>query len=369
MSGVVGARSGHFEWLLPFERLEPHFCALFARHGLARGEAAALVLGCGTSNLSAELVQAGGLCSRCVSVDDDASVIQHMRERCEDGSQRLCWLKADLNDPRALAVAGVRAGEFDVVVDKSTLDAMLCSEDASGVLCTAAAALRVGGLFISVSLYGEALLRKLLADSPVGSSAFAAADFEFRSYERAAADGARAPRVSVVCMRKCANAADEHGVRRAMRDHIARTLDWFHREHQPLLTCGRERELRAAFTARCAACARASSNADAGAGAHAARALPLADAYDVMFGAEERSEYCFEDFEHDAMAMRCGDGSGSMHSGGSQGGIRCGIHSDTGGSSGSGGGSSDLSLKPEAELSKTMALTLDEALAFLRANQ
>ena len=145
---------------------------LFNKYALEPGRVQALVLGSGTSALSAQLILSG-LCSHVVSVDNEEECVRQMQNRYADDSRfatgTLQWLCADLNDESEHGAANlIKRGSFDLVLDKSTLDAMLC-DDATGLLCTAAEALRCNGIYVIASLYGERLLRKLLAESPLGA--------------------------------------------------------------------------------------------------------------------------------------------------------------------------------------------------------
>ena len=183
---------GEFDWLLSWAQLEPRLRSILDAHGVrarCRAEGGrplrALVLGCGNSGASAGLVR-DGLCDEVLSVDYDEGITAHMRLRCA-AEPRLLWETVDLTAPGGVPRASlggdaargqraeegghqsgapaqrhfVEAGAYDLVLDKGTLDAMLC-DDAAGLLHCGATALRCGGVYVTVSLYGEALLERVL---------------------------------------------------------------------------------------------------------------------------------------------------------------------------------------------------------------
>ena len=334
----------------------------------------ALVLGSGTSALSAKLILSG-LCSHVVSVDNEEECVRQMQNRYADDSRfapgTLQWLCADLNDESEHGAATlIKHGSFDLVLDKSTLDAMLC-DDASGLLCTAAEALRCNGIYVIVSLYGEKLLRKLLAESPLGSAdeAHNAAcdagesqatppeielEFEHRYMPVSTAAPASAGiaeaelmardepvtgtsiSLAVLRRRSIAGVKPRQRLSVCMRPrvhaHFASVLEWYHTEQAPLLTVAREAQLRAAFRTACSGQIGASAR------------LPLRQAYMLMFSESERSEYHVVDFIGD-FASHLTQSNPCLHK------LTCTGERESG------------------DVEKSLLICADEAVAFLRENQ
>lgn len=87
----------------------------------SRKEDRFLHCGCGNSSLPFDLYKRGYLDQ--TAVDYSASVIFRMRERCVEERLEIRFLEGDVT---AMEFAD---GSFDVVVDKGTLDAMMCGQD------------------------------------------------------------------------------------------------------------------------------------------------------------------------------------------------------------------------------------------------
>ncbi len=114
---------GSFDWIVDFEDIRQFLTPEFL--GVDPG-ARLLVVGCGTSTLSERL---HATFPNVVSVDIDERQVDHMRQ-AHAGKAGMSWVVADLCDARgAFPIDGV----FDVAVDKGTLDALLCTDQASQV--------------------------------------------------------------------------------------------------------------------------------------------------------------------------------------------------------------------------------------------
>eukprot|EP00971_Amphidinium_carterae_P282146 5600893-Amphidinium_carterae.1 len=136
-----------FEWCEGCRALQPalsHTVQLIdsARSSHSLVPTQALVVGCGTSALSAEVQEAG--IERVHSVDVDAAAIQFMREQHKQ-HERLTWQVMDLT---VVPAEGLASGAFDLVVDKGTLDYFLCGEalQSASALANVHAALAADGL-------------------------------------------------------------------------------------------------------------------------------------------------------------------------------------------------------------------------------
>lgn len=156
-----------YDWYLPYSDMRAELLgevAGVAGEGVldggrkeARAAVRVLVVGCGNSALSEEL-HADGFTS-LLSVDYSPVVVERMqRERPA--------LRFEVQDVTALSCAD---GEFDVVVDKGTLDAILCgtgsAEKQARMLSECRRVLRPGGLLVVVT-YGPPSSRMQYLQAP-----------------------------------------------------------------------------------------------------------------------------------------------------------------------------------------------------------
>mmetsp|Transcript_9713 Transcript_9713/g.20090 ORF Transcript_9713/g.20090 Transcript_9713/m.20090 type:complete len:292 (+) Transcript_9713:85-960(+) len=266
---------GEFEWILDFAALQSYLDPRFLN--VSPGHA--LVVGCGRSALSKEL-KSKGLFTEVVSVDSDAHVIEAMRQ----SEPSLPWLCADCCSEEAMTGAlhslspALGAGEaFDAVVDKGTLDAVLCEDGkAAGLLRQCYRALKPGGAYVCVSLRQRSLLDRLLG--PHGPCDWA--------YEALSLPGPRGEDFTLALLRR-PWAGGSAPCPLALRAHCDEALDGFFAS-SPLLTAEREARLRQAYAAQLAS--------------RSASSLPLEEAYGLLLTAAEREEYALEDFREDAAA-------------------------------------------------------------------
>ena len=106
--------STDYDWLCDWAALAP----IFERKVGGPAARSLLHTGCGNSPLGAEAKRAG-FCDRCVNVDYSGAVVDRMAAAypsCE-------WDQGDCTD------MDYESGDFDVVLDKGTLDAMACHDD------------------------------------------------------------------------------------------------------------------------------------------------------------------------------------------------------------------------------------------------
>eukprot|EP00882_Tetradesmus_deserticola_P014799 GHRQ01015748.1.p1 GENE.GHRQ01015748.1~~GHRQ01015748.1.p1 ORF type:complete len:186 (+),score=50.25 GHRQ01015748.1:362-919(+) len=106
-----------FDWYQGFSGLEP----ILKRH--VPMSANILHVGVGTSQLQAEMVQRGGY-QRILNTDISSVVVQHMQD-LHKGIPQLQYRTAD-----ARSMPEYKDGAFDAVLDKGTLDAVLCGQHA-----------------------------------------------------------------------------------------------------------------------------------------------------------------------------------------------------------------------------------------------
>lgn len=157
-----------FEWLTSVESLREHLAeALRGQH-----EARVVHVGCGSSVVGEFLLQEfGHQVAQVINVDNDANVLQAMQERwqtqCQESNDKpdkMKFMAVDLcqhNIPLA-------DGSCDVVIDKSTLDCLLCSDQGASSLIAQVHRLLhpQRGTYLLISFHNMHLLRPLLEQCP-----------------------------------------------------------------------------------------------------------------------------------------------------------------------------------------------------------
>ncbi|KAL0210039.1 hypothetical protein P9112_010123 [Eukaryota sp. TZLM1-RC] len=105
----------NFDWYLTYvnlrEILAPHL----------NENARILVVGCGNSRLSYQLYEEGY--KNIVSMDISDLVIDQMREKYKESAPELEWVTMDVRK------LDFPSESFDIVLDKGTMDALLCGKD------------------------------------------------------------------------------------------------------------------------------------------------------------------------------------------------------------------------------------------------
>ena len=81
-----------------------------------------LVLGCGNAEFSEDLYDAGY--KNVVNVDISSVVIRQMNERNRELRPEMEFLVMDICD-----MTPFESNSFDIAIDKSTIDALLCGDD------------------------------------------------------------------------------------------------------------------------------------------------------------------------------------------------------------------------------------------------
>ncbi|KAI9228063.1 MAG: S-adenosyl-L-methionine-dependent methyltransferase [Piptocephalis tieghemiana] len=152
-----------FDWFKNYAELKP-----LLRQYIPHKKSRILMLGCGNSTLSEDMYDDGY--TNLVNVDFSHTVIEQMRERCAD-RPGMTWLEMDIRH------LDLPDGSFDVVLDKGTMDALMCDKgdvwDPSPQMCAEVAkevdevvrVLRVGGSFIYVT-FGQPHFRKSHLERP-----------------------------------------------------------------------------------------------------------------------------------------------------------------------------------------------------------
>ena len=103
-----------YDWLLTFDKLKPHLLPLL------KSMDHILIVGCGNSSLSADLYDAGFI--HITNIDFSPVVIEKMKMLNENDRPGMKWVVQDMTDLQ------FRAGSFDVVLDKASMDALMVSE-------------------------------------------------------------------------------------------------------------------------------------------------------------------------------------------------------------------------------------------------
>lgn len=101
-----------FDWYFGWKRLSKEIKGQYSASDNV------LVLGCGNSEMSDDMLVEGF--PRIVSIDISPSVIVQMKEKYA-GKKQLEWMEMDCTKMDAF-----KDGEFDLVIDKGTIDAIMC---------------------------------------------------------------------------------------------------------------------------------------------------------------------------------------------------------------------------------------------------
>lgn len=146
-----------YDWLLPFSALRSVLVEYGGCQSLGlRSRLATLIVGCGKSELCEQMYDAGW--KTMTAVDISGTVIRHMEQRKYDrrGKPIRRGLTFEVRDACNLPSPQYDE-QFDLVIDKSTLDAMLCSRGESILIVdkylrSIYRTLKFGGTYIAVSL-------------------------------------------------------------------------------------------------------------------------------------------------------------------------------------------------------------------------
>jgi len=136
----------------------------------------ALHVGCGTSTLGESLLleQSFGI-SSVVNTDCDRSYLEKSRlrwehhyipkkERTDALNKTMEYRHTDYSLPETAVAADE---EFDLTIDKSTLDCLLCTDAASAnLLCHVSTSVKPLGVYVLISFHYVDFLRPLLGDLP-----------------------------------------------------------------------------------------------------------------------------------------------------------------------------------------------------------
>ncbi|KAK2961406.1 putative protein kinase domain protein [Blattamonas nauphoetae] len=132
-----------FEWFQRYSALKPHIEAVIPK------ESKILYIGCGTSRLAEDMVDDGYQDIKCTDGSNVAIQIVQKRAEGKTGLSFECQNVLDLVDSEE--------GQFDAVIDKGCMDAILCGDgsyaNVQRMLQGISRVLKAGGVFFEVS-YG-----------------------------------------------------------------------------------------------------------------------------------------------------------------------------------------------------------------------
>ncbi|CEP16565.1 hypothetical protein [Parasitella parasitica] len=138
-----------FDWFKTYADLKP-----LLNEAIPSKEAKILMLGCGNSTLGEDMYNDGY--KNITNIDYSKTVIDNMKERCADKPE-MNWLEMDIRDLKFANES------FDVVIDKGTMDALMCDrgdvwdpseeliKDVKGEVDEVERVLKVGGTFLFFS--------------------------------------------------------------------------------------------------------------------------------------------------------------------------------------------------------------------------
>ena len=135
-----------FDWLESFATLKD-----ILDQFLKSPDMRILVLGCGNAEFSEDLYDEGY--TNVVNVDISPVVIEQMAERNRETRPLMQWLVMDITD-----MSKFEPNSFDLAIDKSTIDALLCGDDSflkvAMMLQQTQRVLKTGGQYFAIS-YGK----------------------------------------------------------------------------------------------------------------------------------------------------------------------------------------------------------------------
>jgi hypothetical protein len=227
------------------------------------------------------------------------------------------------------------SGMFDLVVDKSTLDCTLCSDDATAALLQLVHdSLCIGGVYLLISFHALDLLLPLLADLPGAEWHVTCTTMQRQveqlltttttttrkgpppqsaSTRKEASTTSTAPTttssnpsstttpfLNVLIARKHGEGNSQLLTVERLAEHVHAVNDTWFRHHNPLVTTKRQEELQQAFLIAAAA---AAADGNCNTNSTASSSLTLLQAYPVLFTDAEREHLTFENFLQDWQAF------------------------------------------------------------------
>ncbi|CDS13917.1 hypothetical protein LRAMOSA06090 [Lichtheimia ramosa] len=146
-----------FDWFKTYSDLKP-----LLDEQIKSKDASILMLGCGNSTLGEDMYKDGY--KNITNIDYSATVIENMKKRCADMPE-MKWLEMDIRDLK------FPDQSFDVVIDKGTMDALMCDRgdvwdpspeliaDVKGEVDEVERVTKIGGVFLYIT-FGQPHFRK-----------------------------------------------------------------------------------------------------------------------------------------------------------------------------------------------------------------
>ncbi|GKY93098.1 hypothetical protein MPSEU_000278000 [Mayamaea pseudoterrestris] len=272
-----------------------------------------LHVGSGSSVVGEHLVETLPSILECVNVDVDESTLHRMKQRWYKKHEadramidRLIYVHADLSCRTGLDQ--FEDASFDLIVDKSTLDCLLCSENgATGLLTHVYRLLAVGGTYLMVSFHEVSFLQPLL--NLPGANWKVQHEVMTRRVENLAAAGRAHGKLAAdlhvdarlstsidsitstdddqgrkltVNVFQCVKLSGNRLTYEEVHEHILATNSHWYKNMNPMVTSKRIQELRESFGET--------------------ELLSLPDAYNVMFTNAEREALSYDLFMEDWQA-------------------------------------------------------------------
>lgn len=332
-----------FEWVTNFSSLSKILNPSSLLHHDHSGKV--LHIGCGSSILGELMEQTWNEYQSIINIDIDTEVIEGMKKRYSRRKpySSVCdWSYFDFNTygqcmeamqkkretkqmSTIVETFNFMSGDFDLVVDKSTLDCALCSDDAtSGLICLAHDSLSKNGVYVCVTFHHQDFIRPLLQDCPgvQWSVECIAVEREVddlnalsdgKSWDdtqrvhmpghdlienSAWINGKFSPSAKYgrscnvfVCRRSAESTNDCLLNREAVRKHIWSTNDTWFQTQNPMMTHMRRDDLKVLFDEKI--------NFLLPGVDFSVAMLPLKECYNILFTAEEKEHYSYAYFLED----------------------------------------------------------------------
>lgn len=266
-----------------------------------RNNGTALHIGSGSSTVGEFLVEELGY-QQVLDVDKDEETLQRMKqrwhERCLKTGVDESRLKHVVHDFTISPIEQAQDASMDLVMDKSTLDCTLCSENATAALLVEVyRCLAMDGVYVLISFHEKDLLFPLLRDLPGSDWEVTCQtmdrqverlgiDPDYQSEKDDVCDGVSShPPLNVLVARKIerngkGNHQNHHHHHLCIDEtisHVHRVNDAWFQQSRPLLTRQRREELQSSFV----------------------QPLPLSEAYQSLFTDAEREHLTYEYFLED----------------------------------------------------------------------
>lgn len=243
---------GEFDWIVDYNYLQPFFQSEDL-HISSYEDIEMLVIGCGTSSLSYALVHELKM-KLIVSLDNDESCIQYMREKYSRYHQQMKWVVYDLvenyvqqqqqqrqrqggeKEAEVEEMEYMKTASYDLVVDKGTLDAVLVEGSIATMLCEIFRVLKPGGVYFLCSLHCPQLLEPLFTNSPLGMTVTFLGDC-----------GTEDGKCRTVALCRKGQCEDHFLDLNQMISTENSVMNTFYQELHPLLTCEEKERIHSLF--------------------------------------------------------------------------------------------------------------------------